>query len=202
MDNKVQELADKIYREGVQKATSEADAILKNAKAQSDKMVAEAKEAAERIVREAQQQAQEVKENAEAELKLSTNQAIESLRTQVTDMINSRAVAAAVDKSFADPSVLYSVVQTLAEQWSREQAVVIRTEDADKLEAYLRQEAKLAMDSNVRIEQVNGHAHTFEIAPQNGAYKVVVGKEAFVEYFKEFMRPKLRSFLFESSDRQ
>ncbi len=197
MDNKVQELANKIYREGVQKASSEAEDILKNARAQSEKILSEARAQAERLVSDAEKKANEVKENSEAELKLGTGQSVEALRTQITDIINDRVVRASVDKAFADPKVLYGVVMTMAEQWAKDQSVVIRTEDAQNLEAFFKSETKEILDRGVRIEQVNGHAHTFEISPQGGSYKVVIGKEAFVEYFKEFMRPKLRAFLFD-----
>ena len=46
---KIQELTEKIYREGVEKGQQEADRIVAEAKAQAEKIVAEAKEQAENI---------------------------------------------------------------------------------------------------------------------------------------------------------
>lgn len=196
MDNKVQELANKIYQEGVQKAASEADEILKKAQAQSEKLLSDAKEQAMRLVQDAEKKATEVKDNAEAELRLGTSQAVEALRTQVTDMINEQVVKTSIDKAFADPTMLYHIVRDMANQWAQGQDVLIKTDDAEKLEAFFKSEVKDALSHGVRIEQVAGRSHAFEIQPQNGSYKVVVSKEAFVEYFKDFLRPKLRAFLF------
>lgn len=202
MDNKVQELANKIYQEGVQKASSEAEEILTKAQSQSEKILCDAKEQATRLVQDAEKKAAEVKENAEAELRLGTNQAIEALRTQVTDMINEQVIKTSIDKAFADPALLYGIVKDMATQWAKGQDVVVKTEDAAKLEEFFKNEIKETLEHGIRIDQVSGKAHSFEIMPQNGSYKVVVGKEAFAEYFKDFLRPKLRAFLFGNTQEQ
>ena len=46
---KIQELTEKIYHEGVEKGQQEADRLIAEAKAQAEKIVAEAKEQAQAI---------------------------------------------------------------------------------------------------------------------------------------------------------
>ena len=54
MENKIQELTDKLYREGVEKGNAEAE-----------KIIAAAKEQAQQILKEAQEQAEEIQVKAE-----------------------------------------------------------------------------------------------------------------------------------------
>ena len=50
MENKIQELTDKIYREGVEKGNEEAQRLIGNAQEEAAKIVEEARKEAEAIV--------------------------------------------------------------------------------------------------------------------------------------------------------
>ena len=65
MDTKIQELTDKIYKEGVEKGNEEAGRIIADANAQKQAIVSEAEAEAKRIVAAAQKQAAELKKNTE-----------------------------------------------------------------------------------------------------------------------------------------
>ena len=70
MDNKIQELTEKIYNEGVEKGKEEAQRIVNEAKETEKKMLVEAHKQADQILADAKKSAQELKNNTEAELKL------------------------------------------------------------------------------------------------------------------------------------
>lgn len=203
MDNKVQQLADKIYKEGIEKANSEAQTILSEAESRRDEILSDAKAEAEKIIKSAQAEADTLKQNSESELKLASLKAVEGVRTEILDLITDKAVKNGTDKGFADPAVLQSVVLKMAEGWSKNQEVSIEGEDAKALEGYFKNEAnELLEQGKVKITEVNGKPHTFELSPENGSYKVTISKEAFEEYFKEFLRPRLRNLLFGSNDNE
>ncbi|MDD2526155.1 MAG: hypothetical protein PHH63_07565, partial [Bacteroidales bacterium] len=67
MDNKIQELTEKIYNEGVEKGKEEALRIVNEAKDTEKKMLAEAQKQADQILADAKKSAQELKNNTEAE---------------------------------------------------------------------------------------------------------------------------------------
>ena len=66
MDTKIQELTDKIYKEGVEKGNEEAGRIIADANAQKQAILTEAEAEAKRIVAQAEKQAAELKKNTEA----------------------------------------------------------------------------------------------------------------------------------------
>ena len=74
MENKIQELTDKIYREGVEKGNEEAQRLVSEAQAQAEKLIEDAKKQAESILAEAKKSADELNENTKSELKLFAGQ--------------------------------------------------------------------------------------------------------------------------------
>ena len=61
MNTKIQELTDKIYREGVEKGNEEAGRIIAEAQSQKQSMISEAEAEAKRVIAEAEKQASELK---------------------------------------------------------------------------------------------------------------------------------------------
>ena len=57
---KIQELTDKLYREGVEKGNAEGMRLVEKAKAEADKLVADARKEADEIGDKARKQAQEL----------------------------------------------------------------------------------------------------------------------------------------------
>ena len=80
---KIQELTEKIYREGVEKGQAEADRIVEEAKHTAEQIIAEAREQAKGIEAQAQKKAGELDANTKSELKLYTSQALNALKNRV-----------------------------------------------------------------------------------------------------------------------
>ena len=192
---KIQELTDKIYREGVEKGQQEAERILAEAKAQAEKIVAEAQEQAEAIGQLAKKKASELETNTKNELKLYTGQALNALKSEVANVLTDKVVADGVANLTADKDFLGKFAVALAEKWDGEKPV-ISTADAEGLKAYFVKNAKALLDKGLKIEQVNGVKSLFTIQPEDGSYKVNFGKEEFEDYFKAFLRPQLVEMLF------
>ena len=83
---KIQELTDKLYREGVEKGNAEGMRLVEKAKAEADKLVADARKEADEIVDKARKQAQELEANTKSELKLYAGQALNALKASMSSM--------------------------------------------------------------------------------------------------------------------
>ena len=79
MENKIQELTDKIYREGVEKGNEEAKRLIVNAQEEAKKIIEEAHKQAESIIASSHKSADELAENTKSELKLFAGQAVYAL---------------------------------------------------------------------------------------------------------------------------
>ena len=196
MESKIQELTDKIYREGVEKGNEEARRLVKNAQNEAMQIVENAKKEADLILTAAKKSSDEMEEHTKSELKLFANQAVNALKSEVANLITDKIVHASVQDMLKDKEVMNAFLLSLASQWSANENIVISSSDAESLKAYFQVKAKELLDKGVAIEQVNGQKALFSISPANGAYKVNFGEEEFENYFKSFLRPQLVEMLF------
>jgi V/A-type H+-transporting ATPase subunit E len=193
---KIQELTDKIRREGVEKGQEEAAQIIAQAKEQAAKIVADAKVQAEAIAAQAKKAAAELDQNTKSELKLYMGQAINALKSEITNIISDKVVAESVKKLTDDKDFLGKFTVALATEWAKQGDIVISSADAEGLKTYFAREAKALLDKGVKIEKVNGRQTLFTVEPADGSYRVDFGKEELENYFKNFLRPQLIEMLF------
>ncbi len=196
MENKIQELTDKIYREGVEKGNEEAQRLVGNARDEAAKILEDARKEADAIVAAARKAAAETTENTQSELKLFAGQAVNALKSEITSLLTNQVVSKAVKDFVGDKDYLNKFIVSLAGQWVANEPIVISTTDAEGLKKYFAANAKDVLDKGVKIEQVNGNKTLFTISPADGSYKVNFGEEEFENYFKEFLRPQLVEMLF------
>ena len=196
MESKIQELTDKLFREGVEKGNEEAQRIVEKANGEAAGIVKNAQKEAEEIVAAAEKKAAELLNNTKKELGLYAGQTVNALKSEVANCLTNNVVADAVKGLVEDKDFLCKFAVALAEKWAAEEAVVISSAEADTLKAYFASKAKGLLDKGVKIEQVNGQKALFTIAPADGSYKVNFGTEEFEEFFKSFLRPQLVEMLF------
>ena len=197
MDVKIQELTDKIYREGVEKGNEEAERILAKANEQKSSILQNAEQEAERIVSTAEKQAVEIKKNVESELKLYAAQFIEDLKTELTDVVTGKIVSSNVKPLAQDAAYMQKMVLEIVKGWAGTEGITIQTSAADTLRDYIEANAKDILNGgNVKLEKVNGRPTSFTIVPADGTYKVTFGEDEFLAFFKEFLRPQIIELLF------
>lgn len=196
MENKIQELTDKIYHEGVEKGNKEAQKLIANAQETAQKIIEDARKEADTILATARKEADDMAENTKSELKMFANQAANALKSEIATLVTNKLVDADVKSFVANKDFLNAFILSLASKWSVTEPIVISTADADELKAYFLKKAKDLLDKGVKIEQVNGIKTLFTISPANGSYKINFGEEEFMNYFKEFLRPQLLEMLF------
>ncbi|MBE6284185.1 MAG: hypothetical protein E7098_07585 [Mediterranea massiliensis] len=196
MENKIQELTDKIYREGIEKGNEEAQKLIAKAQEDALKIVEDARKEAESIVAAAQKKADELSKNTQSELKMFAGQAINALKSEVATLVTDKLIGEDVKAFAANKDFLNAFIVELASKWSANEPIVISTADAEGLKKYFAAKAKDLLDKGVKIEQVNGIKTLFTLQPADGSYKVNFGEEEFENYFKAFLRPQLVEMLF------
>jgi len=193
---KIQELTEKLLREGVEKGQAEAQNIIAQAKQQAEQIIEEARRQAQDIEAAAQKKASETAANTRNELKMYTGQAMSALKSEITNVLTDGVVKEATAGLTASPDFLGQFAVALAEKWSADEPIVISSNQAESLKAYFAAKAKALLDKGVTINKVNGKDTLLSIAPADGSYKVNFGEQEFEAYFKNFLRPQLVEMLF------
>jgi V/A-type H+/Na+-transporting ATPase subunit E len=202
MQQKIQELTERIFQEGVQKGEQKADEIIKAARERARKELADAREEAKRIVEDARKEAEELRRNIESEIRLSGQQALAAVKQSIVELVVARAVDDSVSATFSDPSFVSQLIKEMVARWD------ISSTQAASVEILLPESMRAQMDSAIRKDAASelgkGVAVKFSSAVRNGlqigraddGFKVSLTDEDFQEFIKEYIRPKTRAFLF------
>lgn len=196
MENKIQELTEKLLKDGVEKGNAEAEKIIAAANEKASQIIADAKAEAEEIKLSAQKSAKGLEDNTKSEIKMYAAQTINALKSEVANVIGDKIVKEASVEIAGDKDFMNEFVLKLAEKWGAGEEIVISTADAEGLKALFAKKAKALLDNGVKIEEVNGQKTLFTIQPADGSYKVNFGEAEFEEFFKKFLRPQLVEMIF------
>ena len=92
MQNKLQELTDKLYNEGLSKGKQEGEELLAKAKVQAEEMVAKAQAEAAEIIAAAQKQAEEIRTKTASDIRMASAQSIAATRARISLLIGPNSV--------------------------------------------------------------------------------------------------------------
>ena len=112
MNNRLQELTDKIYLEGISKGQEDADLIISKAKAEAIQILTAAKNEADQILAEANKKATGIKANTNSEIKLAARQAIDALKLEVVNLINGSITSSSIKESMGDIKFIKKTIET------------------------------------------------------------------------------------------
>lgn len=202
MDDKIKEITEKLYQEGVAKGEARAQEIIDEARQQADAMLRAAKKDAERIVNEARQQAESIRQAVEGEIKVAAAQAINTLKQQIVDALMLDIIDKPVTAALSDPSVIANLLSILFQKWNAQEGahssleVLLPEVKKAELESALRSALQQELAKGMNLRFVRTIKAGFQIRPQGKIFKISLTDEDFKEFFKEYLRPKTREFLF------
>lgn len=196
MGNKIQELTEKLLKDGVEKGNAEAEKIIAAANEKAAQIIADAKAQAAEMELAAQKNAKGMEENMKSEIKMYAAQALNALKSEVANAVCDKVVKEATAEVTGNQDFMNEFILKLAEKWDAGEELVISAADATSLKALFAKKAKALLDKGLKIEQVNGQKTLFTIQPADGSYKVNFGEAEFEAYFKNFLRPQLVEMIF------
>ena len=202
MQNKLQELTDRLYNEGLSKGRQEADQLLAKARQEAQAIVAQAREEAESIRAAAEKQAAETRTMVEADLKMASTQAVSALRQQVENMVITKAVANPVGAALSDSSFVQELIATVVKAFNAANPdgvgldVILPESKQNALEQAFTNEAVKNLSKGIEVKNVKGLANGFRIGPRDGGYQLSFTGDDFTDLIGEYLRPATKKILF------
>ena len=201
MQTKLQELTDKIYQEGVQKAQNEAEELLARAKNEAAEIVSKAHAEAQKILEESERKATENARNVESELKLSAGQAMSALKQSIAQLITMKVVNPGVNAIFSDTKflseLLLKIVEGFAKKGDFDLKVLLSENDLLQLDEFIRNSFSNELTQGLVVEADAKVKGGFKIGPKDGSYLISFTEEDFKNFFKTYVKAKSSEFLFE-----
>ena len=202
MQNKLQQLTEKIFKEGISKGNAEAEKIINDSKKEASDIIANAKKEGDKIINNAKKKSEEIKSSSEAEFRLSSKQAINALKQQIADLVNGEIVGTAVKEAFKDNDFVKRLIETSIKNWkpASDEIIDISILLPEKLEKevqqYFTKSVKDLLKKGLEIRFDNEVKSGFQIGPKNAGYKISFTEGDFINFFKQYLRPRLIKLLF------
>jgi V/A-type H+/Na+-transporting ATPase subunit E len=201
MENKLQELTNKIYAEGIDKANKEAEEIISRARAEAEKMRREAAREAAAIVEKAENEPGELKKNVHSEIRISARQAINTIKQQVAGLITTRATGEVVKQAFNDREFIRNIIQTAVKNWDPKSqgidvALLLPEKDKKELDEYFMRKQKALLDGGLELRFDENMESGFKIGPRDSSYQISFTEEDFENFFRNYLRPRTTELLY------
>jgi V/A-type H+-transporting ATPase subunit E len=198
MDQKLQELTEKLYQEGVLKGNNEAEKIIADARVQAKEIIENAKAEAEAIIIDSEKKSAELSKNTRSELQLASGQMLSALQQEVVTLISGSIIEATVKPATDDIKYIQELILTAVQNWSAKQDLLIAVSEKDikSIESFFESHVKKQLDKGITINSANNIKAGFQIGPADGSYKVSFTQDDFMNFFKEFIRPKVVELLY------
>lgn len=200
MQNKLQELTDKLYNEGLSKGREEGEALLAKAKSQAADIVAEAEKKAAEIMTKAEKEAEAYKVKVAGDLKMAASQSVQATRKDIEDLVVFKMTGSATEKALSDEAFVKEVIRAVAEKFNAETAMdlnlVLPESLKSSLEPFVKNELSAILKGQVNASFSKKIAGGFTIGPKDGSYFISLTDETFKELISEYLRPATRKLLF------
>ena len=201
MQNKLQELTDKLYNEGLAKGKQEAGNLLEQARQQADEIIAQANAKAAQILDDARREAEDLKVRVEGDVKMASNQTMSALRQQIAQMIETKTVGGAIDATLADGKFMGKLLETIAGAFNAGGAqasldVILPEAMKGSLDSFLKQNISSELAKGMSFSFSDDIDGGFRIAPKDGGYYLDFSDESFKALLGEYLRPATKKILF------
>ena len=200
MQNKLQELTDKLYNEGLSKGKQEGEELIAKAKVQAEEIVAKAKAEAAQVVAAAQKEAEEIRTKTGSDVKMAAAQSIAATKKDIETLIVGKMTEAEVKKALTSAEFVKELIKTVAEKFTTDGPVdlevVLPESLKNDVEPFLTNELAKTLGAGVEASFSKKVAGGFRIGPKDGGYFISFTDETFNELISEYLRPATKKLLF------
>lgn len=200
MENKLQELTQKLYNEGLSKGREEAEAMRAQAKQEAERIVADAKEKAQAMLDQAKKEAEQLARNTENEVKMAAGQLKSALRQQVEALVQMEVVTPKVSEAWRDASFIKQLAVQAVERLDPTQGlgVVLPEAAGEGLVAEVRNALaeRFGAGNGVEVKTDARVRVPFRITVKEGGYYIGFSDADFDALFRSYLRPKVARLLF------
>ena len=198
MDVQLQELIDKIKKDGVASAENEAAKIVAEAEKNAEKIIADAQEKAAEIVKKAKAETERMeKASEEAIVQAGRNMLLsfkESIISELDGLIKTETENAQTKE------ILAKLIPETVKAWSKnadasELSVLLSEKDLKDLESSLVSELKGEIAKGLEIKPDKTLSYGFRIGVKNGAAYYDYSAESLSEMFAAYLNPKVAALI-------
>lgn len=201
MEIQLQELIEQIKKDGAEAAEAEANAIVEAAKSDAEKIIADAQAQAEKILANAKTETERMTKSSEDAIRQAGRNLLisfrESIARELKTIVSENVTATYSSDALA--GLIISIVESWANKPDAEDiAVILNTQDLNKLEESLLAALKEKMLKGVTLKANDNFDGGFRIAVKGGSAYYDYSSEAIVDMLSNYLSPKVAELLKEA----
>lgn len=197
MDIQLQELIDKIKKDGIEKSSADAERQRAEVQAEARRILDSARAEAEAIVAKGKADAERFEKAATATLEQAARNLILSFRTEMEGLLESvvkREVSAAYGAEVLT-AALPEVLKAWSSRGSDSLDVLLPADTLAKVEAFFAGKLAGTLGAGVTLKADKNSSGGFKIASKDGAAYYDFSADAVAELFSAYLNPRLAEIM-------
>jgi V/A-type H+/Na+-transporting ATPase subunit E len=197
MEIQVQELIDKIKKDGINTASEEASRIKTEAEAEARRIVDVAKKEAENVISRGKQDAERFEKAGIAALEQASRNLVLAFKDEVQALLK-KIVSTHVAAQYGD-DVLKNTLPGLLKSWveknSGDLAVILPEDASSRLQSFFTEKLSNELNKGVELRSSRKLASGFRISNKDGSAYYDFSADAVVEMLSAYLNPKLAEIM-------
>jgi len=197
MDIQVQELIDKIKKDGIESASEEAARIKVEAETEAEHIIAAAQKEAADIIAKAKQDAQRSEKAGIAALEQASRNLILVFKDEIQALLD-KVVSAEVGKSY-DSDLLKKVLPEILKAWPGKSinslTVLVPEATLGKVQSYFKGKLAAELKKGLEIKSDRNISAGFRIVKKDGSAYYDFSADAVAELFSAYLNPRISEIL-------
>ena len=202
MDVQLQELIDKIKKDGVTAAETSASEKIAAAEKEAAKIIANAKEEADKIVKQAKDETARMEKASEDAIAQASRNLVLTFRKSVENEL-AAIVSAETEKAY-DAKLLGTLIPETVKEWAKKSdasdlSVILNEKDLHALESNLKSALKDKISEGLTLKADNSIGGGFRIGVKDGAAFYDYSAEAVADLFAAYLNPRVAAIMKEAA---
>ena len=202
MQDKLQELTDRLYNEGLSKGKQEGEELVQKAHAEAEAIIANAKAEAAGIIAQANKEAEEMKTKVAADVKMAATQSIAVTKQEIEKMVVTNVATQGVKANMGNADFVKSLITTVVKAFNPDNAAPVALDlilpEAMKaeMEPFVQNEIANQFKGEVKVDYSKKMNGGFKVAPKDGGYMLQFTDDEFTQLIANYLRPATKKILF------
>jgi V/A-type H+-transporting ATPase subunit E len=197
MDIQLQELIDKIKKDGIESASDEAARLKSQAEAEAKRIVEAANKEAEAIIARGRADAERSEKAGIAALEQASRNLVLAFQAEIQALLD-KIIARGVSASFGEDTlkaVLPELVKSWAAKGSDDLALILPEALLGKLQGYFSEKLTAELKKGLELKSDRNLGAGFRIANRDGSAYYDFSAESVAELLSAYLNPRLAEIL-------
>ena len=201
MQDKLQQLTEKLYNEGLAKGKQAAESLRKSAKEESEKMIASAAEECRLMKEKTEKECSDLRLKAEGDIKTASRQALSQIKQDIESAVKMEAVSAPVKEALSSSEFMQSIIKTVVSAFGAGKDatsldLVLPEAMKENLSGFLKGELASSFAKGLDVNFSKDLGAGFRISQKGSGYFIDFTDDSFEKIIAEYIRPKTRKLIF------